>query len=178
MSRLRPSRSFALLLTFSVTLFTGGCMSQNDAALNKPLPRKIRTAALSWAKQYTNVMAHYAGVSVADAPPPLESFEDCVGQNDEVADDGRFTLSYTVYAHLPQGKHIEAVRKVRHALEEHAVKITSYEERPARPEVLLYGYHEKERFSLIADSVKPPNLLRFSVSTPCFLPPGAEQQHF
>ncbi|MFB6601029.1 hypothetical protein ACFCXR_29045 [Streptomyces noursei] len=151
---------------------------QSNDDLNKPLPRQSRANALTWAKQYTTTMAHYAGVKISRDPAPRESFEECVGRNDEVADDGRFTLTYAVYAHLDQNRHIEAIRKVRQALEQHAVKITSYEERTARPEVMLYGYHEKEHFSLIADSVKPPNLLRFSVSTPCFLPPGAEQQRF
>ncbi|MEU5212548.1 hypothetical protein [Streptomyces sp. NPDC020742] len=155
-------------------------MSQQDSDddLNKPLPRKSREDALAWAKKYTAVMAHYADVKVSSDPAPLESFEECIGRNDEIADDGRFTLSYVVYVHLPQDQHITAVRKVRQALEQHAVKISSYEERKARPEVLLYGYHEKENFSVSADSSKPPNLLSFSVSTPCFLPPGAKQQRF
>ncbi|WP_128512538.1 hypothetical protein [Streptomyces inhibens] len=151
---------------------------QPDDDLNKPLPRKSRADALAWAKQYTAAMAHYAETKISNDPAPRESFEECIGRNDEVADDGRFTLTYAVYAHLPQKDHIEAVRKVRTALKQHGVEITSYEERPARPEVLLHGFHNKEHFSLIADSVKPPNLLRFSVSTPCFLPPGAKQQKF
>ncbi|MFH8411497.1 hypothetical protein ACH4FX_43100 [Streptomyces sp. NPDC018019] len=153
-------------------------MSQQTDDPNKPLPRKSRADALAWAKQYTATMAHYAQVKTTDNPAPNESFEKCVGRNDEVPQDGRFTLTYTVYAHLPQDQHIEAVRKVRRALEQHGIRVTSYEERPQRPEAVLYGFHDQERFSLIADSVKPPNLLRFSVSTPCFLPPGVEQQQF
>ncbi|OKI00731.1 hypothetical protein A6A06_17475 [Streptomyces sp. CB02923] len=153
-------------------------MSQQADDPNEPLPRKSRADALAWAEQYTTAMAHYAGVKATDDPAPAEDFEKCVGRDDEVPDDGRFTLTYAVYAQVPQDRHIEAVRKVRRALEEHGVRVTSYEERPQRPEAVLYGFHDKERFSLIADSVKPPNLLRFSVSTPCFLPPGAEQQRF
>lgn len=154
-------------------------MSSPSDDPDKPLPRKSRDDSLSWAKHYTSTMAHYAEVRIGDTFGPFTDFEDCVGKNDEVADDGRYTLTYTVYADLPQDDHISAVRKLRAALEEHAgITVTDYEERPEKPEVILYGQHDKENFSLIADSAKPPNTLRMSVSTPCFLPPGAKQQKF
>ncbi|MFI0218372.1 hypothetical protein [Streptomyces lydicus] len=169
-----------IALTASVIIFTGACMSQPPEDPNKALPRKSREDSLAWAKQYTATMAHYAGVKIGKRfGSPFTHFEDCVGQNDEVADDGRYTLTYTAYADLPQEEHIPAVRKLRAALKKQGgVDVSSYEERPHSHEVILDGYHEKEHFSLVADSVKPPNTLRLSVSTPCFLPPGAKQQKF
>ncbi|MEU9121174.1 hypothetical protein AB0C96_15195 [Streptomyces sp. NPDC048506] len=171
-------RTRLIVLAASVILSTGACMSQQSNDPNKPLPRKSREDSLAWAKNYTSAMAHYAGVKAGDKYGPYTDFEDCVGENDEVADDGRYTLTYTVYASLPREEHIPAVRKLRAVLKQHGVDVSSYEERPHSHEVILDGHHEKEDFSLIADTVKPPNTLRLSVSTPCFLPPGAKQQKF
>ncbi|WP_150248534.1 hypothetical protein [Streptomyces albofaciens] len=143
---------------------------------NRPLPRKSREDSEAWAKQYVSAMAHYAGVTLDTATAPHVDFQDCVGRNDEVADDGRYTLKYTAYANLPLADHEKAVGKLREALEKDGeVRITAYEE---KPRVILYGHHSKEKFDIIADSVKPPNTLRLSVGTPCFLPPGAKQQRF
>lgn len=175
----RVRRPLLLALTASVILSTGACMPQKSDDANKPLPRKSREDSLAWAQHYTSTMARYAGVKVGDKFGPFKDFEDCIGQNDEVAHDGRYTLTYTVYADLPQAEHIPAVRKLRAALKEQGgVDVSSYEERPHSHQVILDGHHDKENFSLIADSAKPPNTLRLSVSTPCFLPPGAKQQKF
>lgn len=154
-------------------------MSQPSNNPNKALPRKSREDSLAWAKHYTSTMAHYAGVKVGNKYGPFTDFEDCIGQNDEVADDGRYTLTYTVYAEVPLEEHIPAVRKLRAALKNHGgVEVSSYEERPQSHEVVLDGRHKTEKFSLIADTAKPPNTLRLSVSTPCYLPPGVTQQKF
>ncbi len=146
--------------------------------VNKPLPRKSRQDSLAWAKQYTSAMAHYAEVEIGHQFGPLENFGDCVGKHDEVADDGRYRLTYTVYAKLPRDQHIAAARKLRTALKEHGVEITDFTERPEKPEVIMYARHPREKFFVVADTVKPPNTLRLEVSTPCFLPPGAKQQKF
>lgn len=153
-------------------------MSQQTDDINKPLPRKSREESLQWAKDYTSTMARYADVEISSDPAPRKRFDICVGQNDEVAEDGRYTLTYTGYAKLPDKQHIPAIRKLRKALEEHGVRITSHTERPATPEAIMYGRSDSEGYSLIADSVNPPGTLRLSVSTPCFLPPGAKQQQF
>ncbi|MER7025763.1 MULTISPECIES: hypothetical protein [Streptomyces] len=155
-------------------------MSDTSADLNKPLPRKSRDASLTWAKQYVAAMAHHAGVTIGDRFGPFTSFEDCVGAGDEVADDGRYTLTYTVYADVRREEQIPAVRKLRAVLKAQGdMDVSGYEERPGEQQVILDGTHTKEHFSLIADSVrKTPDLLRLSVSTPCFLPPGAAQQKF
>ncbi|MDG4858963.1 hypothetical protein P8605_12490 [Streptomyces sp. T-3] len=173
-------RKHALLaaLTSLTVLFTGACMSQQSEDVNKPLPRKSRADSLAWAKEYTAIMARYAEVKITDAPAPREHFQECIGKNDEVPEDGRYTLTYATYAKLPDEEHIAAVRKVRKALEAHGVRITGYTERPKTPEAILYGRNDEEGYFLIADSVNPPGTLRLSVSTPCFLPPGAEQQQF
>ncbi|MDT0460155.1 hypothetical protein RM550_31300 [Streptomyces sp. DSM 41527] len=149
----------------------------NDNA-NEPLPRKSRADTLAWAKRYTSVMAHYAQVDIAQDPAPRTHFEDCIGKGDEVADDGRFTLTYATYARLPVQEHTAAVRKLRAELKKHGVDVSDYAEDRDRPAVTLYGKNESEGFLIIADTVKPANTLRLSVSTGCFLPPGAEQQKF
>ncbi|MDI3422144.1 hypothetical protein [Streptomyces luteolus] len=151
-------------------------MSQQD--INKPLPRKSRADALAWAKEYTAAMAHYGEVKITDDPAPRTNFQDCVGKNDEVPEDGRYILVYATYVKLPQAQHIDTIRKVRKALEGHGVRITGHTERPEVPEAILYGKNDKEGSFIIADSVKPPDTIRLSVTTPCFLPPGVEQQQF
>ncbi|ARH91010.1 hypothetical protein STRMOE7_12570 [Streptomyces sp. MOE7] len=170
-------RSLALIAL--MTLLTGACMSQPDDGPNAPLPRKSRADTLAWAKQYTSTMAHYAQVTIADTPAPQAHFEDCVGKGDEVADDGRFTLTYATYARLPAQDHIAAVRKLRDALKKHGVDVSDYTEDLDRPAVTLYAKNRAERFLITADNtIKPANTLLLAVSTSCFLPPGAEQQKF
>ncbi|MCF1599833.1 hypothetical protein [Streptomyces muensis] len=174
MSRTRAYVTTLILLP----LLTGACTTQRPDDINKSLPHKSRADSLAWAKEYTAVMAQYAEVKIADEPGPREDFETCVGRNDEVSEDGRYTLTYAVYAKLPEDQHIATVRKVRKALEAHGVRITSHTERPEVPESILYGRNDKEGIFLIVDSVNPPGTLRLSVSTPCFLTPGAKQQQF
>jgi len=140
------------------------------------LPRTSRSDSLRWAEDHVSTMARYADVEIADAPAPRKHFDTCVGKHDEVPEDGRYMLTYTGYAKLPEADHIAAVRKLRTALESHGIRVTGYTERPAEPEAVMYGKSDKEGYSLIADSVNPAGTLRLSVSTPCFLPPGAEQQ--
>ncbi|MDI3407869.1 SH2 domain-containing protein [Streptomyces cavernicola] len=165
-------------LTLLSVLLTGACMSQQADDINKPLPRKSRADTLAWAKEYTKAMAHYGELKITDDPAPRESFQECVGKNDEVPEDGRYTLLYSAYATLPQDQHIATIRKIRKALEAHGVRITSFSEFPKESEALLYGKNDKDGSFIIADSVNPPGTIRLSVSTPCFLPPGAEQQQF
>ncbi|MDQ8700924.1 hypothetical protein RCO28_00250 [Streptomyces sp. LHD-70] len=164
--------------TLFAVLLSGACMSQQSDDVNEPLPRKSRESSLAWAREYTSAMARYAEVRITDHPASRKHFEECVGKNNEVADDGRYMLTYTAYAKIPDERHIGAVRKLRKALEEHGVRVTSHTERPETPEVILYGTNDEQRFSLIADSVNPPGTLRLSVSTACFLPPGVKQQQF
>ncbi|MEU5306025.1 hypothetical protein ACH4YO_19315 [Streptomyces noursei] len=168
----------AVALTALTALLTGACMSRPTDDINAPLPRKSRADTLAWAKRYTATMAHFAGVDLAHGPSPRTHFEDCVGKGDEVATDGRFTLTYATYAHLPAGEHIAAVRKLRDALKGHGVDVSDYTEDQDQPAATLYGRNTTERFVIIADTVKPADTLRISVSTSCFLPPGAEQQKF
>lgn len=176
--RTKAVRSFTLIAL--TALLTGACMSSqpSDNNANAPLPRKSREDTLAWAKQYTSTMAHYAEVKIADDPAPRAHFESCVGKNDEVADDGRFTLTYAAYARVPAAEHITAVKKLRKALKSHGVDVSDYSEDPERPAVTLFARNKEERFLIIADTVKPADTLRLSVSTSCFLPPGATQQKF
>ncbi|MFH8345141.1 hypothetical protein [Streptomyces sp. NPDC018045] len=177
MSR-RPFSPVLLVLSLLSLLLTGACVSQPSEHINAPLPRKSRADALAWAKHYTSTMAHYAEVEIADGPGPFTDYEACVGKNDEVADDGRFSLTYTVYAQLPRAQHIAAVRKLRATLKDRGVDVSDYTEEADAQKVTLYGKHPSEKFLIIADTVKPPNTLRLSVSTSCFLPPDAKQQQF
>jgi len=153
-------------------------MSQQEDDINKPLPRKSQEDSSSWAKKFVSAMARHAEVKISHDPAPRKRSNTCVGKNDEVPEDGRYTLTYTAYADLPADQHIASVRKLSEALKKHGVRITGVTERPETPEVILFGESEKEGYTLIADTVKPPNTLRLSVTTPCYLPPGAKQQQF
>lgn len=172
---MRRKKITVTALAVIASLFTGACMSD----INEPLPRKSQADSLAWAKQYTSSMAHYADVEISGDPAPRKHTYICKGENGEEADDGRYTMTYAAYAKLPEDQHIRAIRKLRKALEAHGVRITSHDEFPETNEgAVMYGRGDKEGYFLIADSVKPPGTIRLSVSTPCFLPPGVEQQQF
>ncbi|MDI3421842.1 hypothetical protein [Streptomyces luteolus] len=172
---MRRKTALPAVLTLIATLSAGACTSDD---INEPLPRRSEAKTLAWAKQYTSAMARHAEVRITDDPAPRKHFEECIGRDGEIADDGRYQLSYAAYANLPEAEHIAAVRKLRKELEDHGVRVTSHTERPETPEVILYGANDKQQFSVTADSVNPPGTLRLEVSTPCFLPPGVKQQQF
>ncbi|MFJ4716061.1 hypothetical protein [Streptomyces sp. NPDC088785] len=162
-------------------LLTGGCMSQDDDR-NAPLPRMAKDTALKWAKDHTAHLARVAGVDLL--PDTARTvFEDCVGAHDEVADDGRYSLLYYVYSPAPATEHTRIVRTLRDELRKSGYEVTGYREfKSAYESSVLRARNKKNQYSVEAETVgsgkKKPQRFSFSVSTPCLLPPGAEQQQF
>lgn len=162
-------------------LLTGGCVSQDDGR-NDPLPRMEREAALKWAKEYTTHLAKVAGVETI-ASTARTHFEACVGANDEVAEDGRYSLFYYIYSPAPSTDHTRIVRTLRSELTEHGYEITSYREfKSAYESSVLSARNKKNDYVVEADTVgsgkTKPQRFSFAVRTPCMLPPGAKQQQF
>ncbi|MET9291307.1 hypothetical protein [Streptomyces sp. NPDC003077] len=171
------ARTAPRVLCVAALFLTTACMS-GGADINAPLPRKSREEALRWAQQYTRAMAHDADVKPAPKTE-VKRFHNCVGKNDEVAEDGRFTLTYHIEGDLPRDRHIAAARKLRTALEQHGITGITTTERPqdSRP-VDMRGHNKKERFHVRLYSLDNPDQLQFTVTTSCFLPPDAKQQQF
>ncbi|MFD9793291.1 hypothetical protein ACFWXK_20345 [Streptomyces sp. NPDC059070] len=144
---------------------------------NAPLPRMTREKAEAWAKHWTDSMTRTAKATlVPGTADPRASFTNCVGRQGETADDGRFTLRYSVRATLPRPQHADAVRALRDALKSQGFEIQGYRSDPGKdPANLLDAQHPRDRHSISAEDLDG-DLLLFVVSTPCLLPPGVEQQ--
>lgn len=156
-------------------------MSQSDDP-NAPLPRMKKEAALQWAEDYTAYMARITDVELLPATADV-NWEACVGENDEVADDGRYSLFYYIYSPAPSSEHTRIVRKLRRELPQHGYEVTSYREfKGAYESAVFRARNKKNSYSVSADTVgsgkTKPQRLSFAVRTPCMLPPGVEQQQF
>lgn len=156
-------------------------MSQSEDP-NAPLPRMEKEAALKWAEDYTAYLAKVAGVKLLPSTAKTH-FEACVGENDEVATDGRYSLFYYVYSPAPTSEHTRIIRTLRRELSERGYKIVGYREfKNSYYSALLQARNEKNNYYVEADTVgsgkNKPQRFSFSVRTPCMIPPGAEQQQF
>ncbi|MGW4896242.1 hypothetical protein ACWEQL_28910 [Kitasatospora sp. NPDC004240] len=156
-------------LTLWLPLTLGGCVSQPDK--NEPLPVMARQEAQDWARHMTEYMAQTAGVTIT--PDTVKaSFRDCVGKNDEVATDGRYTMSYAAYSSVSPEQHGEAVRKIRPMLEQQGFEIKGYrEELNGKPDALLDAFQPAGRYLVSAETTATGNLLLLRVSTRCLMPP-------
>ncbi|MFD8757123.1 hypothetical protein ACFV0O_40045 [Kitasatospora sp. NPDC059577] len=135
-----------------------------------PLPVKARQDAQDWADHMTAYMAQTAGVAL-DPGSAEPFFNDCVGRNDEVAEDGRYTMSYAVYSSAPLDRHPEAVRKVRTMLEQQGFTIDGYRETAdGKVDTVVDASQASSRY-LITVQTTTGGLLLFRVNTPCLLPP-------
>ena len=146
---------------------------------NAPLPVLSREAALSWARDFTRMMAEQAGAALRPETA-TEHFHDCVGRADEVADDGRFQLLYYVRGRLPQDAHLAAVGRLGKALLANGYRVTGWlgdPEREGAQRVVLDMTHPRQRTHVSAESTGDDELT-FTVRTGCLLPPGARQQRF
>ncbi|MPY49020.1 hypothetical protein [Streptomyces acidicola] len=156
-------------------------MSQSDNP-NAPLPRMEKDAAVKWAENYTAYMARLTDVELTPSTAKV-NFEACIGENDEVAEDGRYSLFYYVYSPAPVTEHTRVVRTLRRELSEQGYEVTGYREfQDAYSSAIFSARNKKNSYRIKADTVgsgkKEPQALSFSVRTPCMLPPGAEQQQF
>lgn len=153
-------------------------MSQSDP--NAPLPRMKKATALQWAKDYTAYMAEITDVELRPSTAKIY-FEACVGENDEVAEDGRYSLFYYVRSSASTTKHAHVVRTLRRQLPRHGYKVTSYREfKSAYTNAVFRARNLKNDYSVSANSMGSSESLRFTfgVRTPCMLPPGVKQQQF
>lgn len=168
-------------IAVSTALFLmGGCASQDDP--NAPLPRMAKDDALKWAKDTT---AHLAGLADVELRPDTAKvhFEACVGEKDEVAEDGRYSLFYYVYSPAPATDHTRIVRKLRRELPKQGYEVSSYREfKSAYASAVFRARNKKNDYSVEAETVgsgkTEPQEFSFAMRTPCMLPPGAKQQHF
>ncbi|MEU6541827.1 hypothetical protein [Streptomyces sp. NPDC046859] len=156
-------------------------MSQGDD-VNAPLPRMAKDEALRWAKDYTAYMAKLTDVELLPDTEKVH-FEDCLGKNDEVAEDGRYSLFYYVYSPAPASDHTRIVRRLRSELPKRGYEVTDYREfKNAYESAILGARNKKNNYTVEADTVgsgkNKPQRFSFAVRTPCMLPPGAKQQQF
>jgi hypothetical protein len=157
-------------------------MSQSDDSKNAPLPRMEKDAALKWAKDYTAYMARIADVELTPSSAKAH-FENCIGADDEVAEDGRYSLFYYVNSQAPVTEHTRVVRTLRRELSQQGYEVTGYREFKDAYESAVFRANNKENsYRVTAETVgsgkTKPQALSFSVRTQCMLPPGAKQQQF
>ena len=149
---------------------------------NAPLPRMEKNAAVKWAEAYIAYVAGLAGAVVLLDTAEVH-FEACVGENGEVAEDGRYSLFYYVYSPAPATDHTRIVRKLRGELPEQGYDVTGYREfESAYASAVFRARDKKNDYSVEAETVgsgkTKPQRFSFAVRTPCMLPPGVEQQQF
>ncbi|MFR9674670.1 hypothetical protein [Streptomyces sp. TR06-5] len=139
-----------------------------------------KDAALKWAEDYTTYMARLTDVDLL--PPTAHvNWENCVGVNDEVAEDGRYSLFYYIYSPAPTSEHTRVVRKLRHELPQHGYKVLGYRQfKNSYESATLQMRNVENSYLITAHTVGSgqtgPQRLSFGVRTPCMLPPGVEQQ--
>ena len=168
-------RRAALTLVPIFVLLLGGCMS--DAGKNEPLPRMSKEKAEAWAKHWASSMARTAKARLVERDGKA-GFSDCLGKGGESADDGRFTLRYSVRATLPKAQQAEGIRAIRDELAKQGFEIQGYRSDPTvNPVNLVDARHPKDRHAVTAEDVDDTSILLI-VRTPCLLPPGVEQQEF
>jgi hypothetical protein len=148
----------------------------SDDGKNDPLPVKSRDKAEFDVRSLIDRLGDEIGTQ-PDSETVDKEFRDCVGKQGETADDGRFDMHYRAEMPLPRGEYDDALRKLKKKLKSGGYKITGYREGDWQ-EVLLYAKGGNDDFFVSVGGVKPPHeALTFAVTTPCFLPPGAEQEH-
>ncbi|TDC20272.1 hypothetical protein E1265_22480 [Streptomyces sp. 8K308] len=151
--------------------------SADTGGINDPLPRMSRSEAEEWAVHWADSMARTADADIV-SDTEMASFHNCVGRDDEVADDGRFFLMYSVRADIAPERRAEAVRAIRDRLEEAGLEIQGFRSDPeVTPANAVDAWHPEDHQSVTAEDNGDAQLL-LTVETPCLLPPGVEQQQF
>ncbi|AXG82784.1 hypothetical protein DVK44_20770 [Streptomyces paludis] len=153
----------------------------SDNGINDPLPRMSKVKAEEWARHWTESMARTAKAEIQPETDPelsAASFTHCVGERDEVAGDGRFTLRYSVRAKLPKKQHAQAIRAIRDTLKRKGFEIVGYRSDASKnPANLVDAKHPEDHQAISAEDIDD-SLLVLIVNTPCLLPPGVSQQQF
>ncbi|WP_234314770.1 hypothetical protein [Streptomyces sp. NRRL F-5135] len=137
--------------------------------------------AEEWAKHWIESMARTAGAEIrteTEPDAPAAKFTDCVGENNEIADDGRFTLRYDVHAYLARNRQTEGIRAIRDTLKAKGFEIQGYRSDPTMNPVNLVDAKHPNDHQFVSVEDLNDELILLTVSTPCLLPPGAKQQQF
>ncbi|WP_225851217.1 hypothetical protein [Streptomyces sp. HPF1205] len=151
-------------------------MTSSDDDPNAPLPRMSRADAQAWATHFTQSMARSAGVEIVKGTVKPE-FNDCIGAHDELMHDGRYTLIYRAEAPLTREKQGDAARRVMADLKKLGYRIDSFrDDDSVDPPVVLEARSPEKNFTIDVSGYKSPQVLDFTVMTPCLLPPGVKQQ--
>ncbi|WP_159029809.1 hypothetical protein [Streptomyces marincola] len=161
----------------ATVLMLGGCVSggSDDRGINDPLPRMSEPDAQEWVVHWTESMARTARAEI-DPESRRVDFSPCVGGNDEVVNDGRFHLRYSVRADIAPERRADAVRDIRDALLERGLEIEGYRSDPTLyPANALGARHPRDQQWVTVED-NGENQLLLIVHTPCLLPPGVEQQ--
>ncbi|WP_234389766.1 hypothetical protein [Streptomyces sp. XC 2026] len=164
------------IATATIATAVAACTS---SGINDPLPLMSREDAEEWAAHWIDSLAHTAGGEIDEDTKKI-NFRDCLGKNDELAEDGRFEHTYSARVVLPPEQRAQAVVDIRDTLVEKGFEVQSYRSDPTkRPANLLDTWHPEDRQSVTAeDFTENENHLLLVVSTPCLLPPNVEQQQF
>ncbi|MFD4814567.1 hypothetical protein, partial [Streptomyces sp. NPDC058418] len=151
----------------ALALLLGGC-GMSDDGINDPLPRMSKKKAEEWARHWTGSMARTAKAEIepeTDPELPAAKFSDCIGRSGESADDGRFTLRYSVRAKLPKEQHANAIRAIRDTLKQKGFQIVGYRSDPSKdPANLVDANHPKDRQSVSVEDLNE-ELILLIVST-------------
>ncbi|MFG2402142.1 hypothetical protein [Streptomyces lydicus] len=145
----------------------------NNSGKNDPLPVKSRENAAQMARDMAESLAGQYSLKVDDSTVNKE-FRDCFGKDHEHATDGRFDLTYSIRAKIPGNEHGKAIRAMRKKLEDSHYKISGYRE--DNSDALMDAKGGRDDLFVSVESYMPATELVFSISTPCFLPPGVKQQ--
>ncbi|MGW8846973.1 hypothetical protein ACWGNE_04275 [Streptomyces xiamenensis] len=150
-----------------------------SSGVNDPLPRMSREDAEAWAAHWIESLARTTGGEIDEGTKKINFF-DCLGKNDEIAEDGRFDHSYSARVVLSPEARTQAVIDIRDTLEEKGFEVTSYRSDPSlTPANMLRMRHPEDHQSVTAeDFAENENHLLLIVRTPCLLPPDVEQQQF
>lgn len=168
----------SIMATITAIIFLlGGCMSEKDA-MNKPLPRMSQEHARQWAKHFTESMARSANVKVTEKSMKPE-FNRCVGKGNETPEDGRFILDHYTRAPVPVSEHFRAVGRVRDDLKKNGYKIETFQKAEGKNQyVTLEASSPRKGFTVSVEGDHSEDSLRFTVSTPCLMPPGKKQKQY
>ncbi|MEV6975156.1 hypothetical protein [Kitasatospora sp. NPDC093806] len=162
---------FTAAVAFVLPLLLGGCMSRTSPT--DPIPVMARQEAQDWAQHMTEYMAQTAGGTITpDTVRP--SFRQCVGKNDEVANDGRYTMSYAAYSPIALEQHPEAARRIRTMLEQQEFQVSGYRETlNGKVQALLDAFQPSGRYLVSVETMASGDLM-FRISTRCLMPPSAK----
>ncbi|MDI3407940.1 hypothetical protein [Streptomyces cavernicola] len=146
-----------------------------DSGKNAPLPVKSQSRAEYEVRALIDLLAAEIGSEV-DTETVDKNFRECRGKQGEEASDGRFDLGYSVAVPHPRAEYNSGLQRLRKKLEAKGYKVTDYREGDWR-NILLYAKGGDSNYFVSVGASKPPyDEMVVYVTTPCFLPPGVEQE--